>query len=67
MIEEKPFDFIVPEDAEDSDNGAGTWVTGVYNTHYTKPCSDTVVSRPLDYDCDYISVQYAVQPIWWKW
>ena len=43
MIEEKPFDFIVPEDVEDSDNGADMWVTGV--THYTKPCSDTVVSH----------------------
>ena len=32
MIEEKPFDFIVPEDVEDSDNGADMWVTGVYNT-----------------------------------
>ena len=27
MIEEKPFDFIVPEDVEDSDNGADMWVT----------------------------------------
>ena len=32
MSEEKPFDFISPDDVEDSDNGADMWVVGVYNT-----------------------------------
>ena len=44
MIEEKPFDFIVPEDVEDSDNGADMWVTGVYNTLH-EAMLDTVVSH----------------------
>ena len=55
MIEEKPFDFIVPEDVEDSDNGADMWVTGVYNTLHEAMFRYGSFPRPLDYDCDYIS------------
>ena len=51
MIEEKPFDFIVPEDVEDSDNGADMWVTGVYNTLHEAMFRYGSFPRPLDYDC----------------
>ena len=49
MIEEKPFDFIVPEDVEDSDNGADMWVTGVYNTLHEAMFRYGSFPRPLDY------------------
>ena len=48
MIEEKPFDFIVPEDVEDSDNGADMWVTGVYNTLHEAMFRYGSFPRPLD-------------------
>ena len=47
MIEEKPFDFIVPEDVEDSDNGADMWVTGVYNTLHEAMFRYSSFPRPL--------------------
>ena len=55
MLEEKPFDFISPDDVEDSDNGADMWVVGVYNTLHESMFRYGSFPRPLDYDCDYIS------------
>ena len=63
MIEEKPFDFIVPEDVEDSDNGADMWVTGVYNTLHEAMFRYGSFPRPLDYDCDYISGAVCLEAV----
>ena len=59
MIEEKPFDFIVPEDVEDSDNGADMWVTGVYNTLHEAMFRYGSFPRPLDLTVTIFPVQYG--------
>lgn len=55
MLEEKRYDFIVPEDIEDSDKGADIWALGVYNK-----LSDDIfrwgnMNQALDFDNDYIT------------
>lgn len=55
MLNEKPYDFISPDDIEDSDAGADMWVLGVYNTLHSSMFVYGSFPRPLDYDCDYIS------------
>lgn len=54
MLEEQPFDFISPDQIEDSDNGADMWTMGVYNVLHTGMFVYGNFPRPLDYDCDYI-------------
>ena len=54
MLEEEPFDFISPNQIEDSDNGADMWTMGVYNVLHTGMFVYGNFPRPLDYDCDYI-------------
>ena len=55
MVEEKPYDFISPDQIEDSDEGADMWVMGCYNVLHTGMFIYGSFPRPLDYDCDYIS------------
>ena len=55
MLEEKPYDFISPDQIEDSDEGADMWVMGCYNVLHTGMFVYGSFPRPLDYDCDYIS------------
>lgn len=54
-LEEKPYDFILPEDVPDSDEGADMWAIGVYEALHSAMFVYGSFPRPLDYDCDYIS------------
>lgn len=55
MIEEKKFDFIQPEDIEDSDDGANQWVTGVYSKLSDDIFRWSVFPSVLEFDCDYMT------------
>lgn len=55
MLEEKPYDFISPDDVPDSDDGADMWTTGVYETLHSSMFRYGNMPRPFDYDCDNVS------------
>lgn len=55
MIEEKKFDFIKPDDIEDSDEGATQWVTGVYSKLADDMFRWSVFPQVLEFDCDYMT------------
>ena len=55
MLEEKPYDFISPDDVPDSDDGANMWTTGVYETLHSAMFRYGNMPRPFDYDCDNVS------------
>ena len=54
-LKEESYDFIQPDDIEDSDKGANQWLTGVYSKVLTMFVSTDPYPMVWEYDSDYLT------------
>ena len=54
-LKEESFDFIQPDDIEDSDKGANQWLTGCYSKVLTMFTSTDPYPMVWEYDSDYLT------------